>query len=98
MLPFEDRYTRQRRLTEVGHEGQRRLATARLILAPHAGVDVERDYLVRAGVSQIQVDPEGSPPPFPWPEFFEFTAPLCVARGAWCALSRIRTVLGLDSR
>lgn len=93
MLPFEDRYTRQRRLEEVGPDGQRRLATARLALAPHESSDIERDYLTRAGVAHLGVDAEAPPPAFPWSEFFEFQAPLSVARGAWCALSHIRSVL-----
>ena len=35
MLPFEDRYSRQRRLVEVGPDGQRRLEQTELVLAGH---------------------------------------------------------------
>lgn len=94
MLPFEDRYTRQRRLEEVGPEGQRRLEQSTLVLAPHADAELERDYLERAGVRQIRWDAAAVAPEFPWARHFEFTGPLGVARAAWSALARIRAVLG----
>ena len=96
MLPFEDRYTRQRRLEEVGPEGQRRLEQAAMVLARHADADLEREYLERAGVRQLSFDPTLSPAEFPWSEHFQFAGPLAVARGAWSALSRIRAVLARD--
>ena len=98
MLPFEDRYTRQRRLEEVGPDGQRRLEAARLALAPHESSDIEHEYLRRAGVGHLDLDAEAAPPAFPWSEFFEFPAPLSVARGAWCALSQIRSALMPERR
>lgn len=98
MLPFEDRYTRQRRLAEVGPDGQRRLADARLSLAAHESSDIEREYLTRAGVGHLGMDAEVPPPVFPWSGFFEFQAPLSVARGAWCALSHVRSVLMPERR
>jgi hypothetical protein len=93
MLPFEDRFTRQRRLREVGTEGQRRLGTSRMVLFSHAGSEIERDYLERAGVTQLDFDPQGSLPAFPWADVFEFDAASSVARGAWYALARIRSAL-----
>ncbi|HKO89638.1 MAG TPA: hypothetical protein VJU61_00705 [Polyangiaceae bacterium] len=96
MLPFEDRYSRQRRLVEVGPEGQRRLEQTELVLAPHADTDVEREYLTRAGITRIGQAPEGTAPVFPWSHHFRFSAPLAVARGAWCALSQIRVALGRE--
>ena len=97
MLPFEDRYTRQRRLPEVGPEGQARLSQARLGVAPHPDVALELDYLARAGVAAT-VDDSSSPLPFPWSDCFEHAAALGVARGAWCALARIRSELSLARR
>jgi len=94
MLPFEDRYSRQRRLVEVGPDGQRRLEQTELALAAHADADIEREYLVRSGVTRLELAAEGAVPEFPWSHHFRFSAPLSVARGAWCALSRIRTALG----
>jgi hypothetical protein len=93
MLPFEDRYTRQRRLAEVGPEGQLRLERERLAIARHADVDLEIDYLRRAGVQQVGVDAQQSALDFPWAAQFQFSGPLAVARGAWSALARIRAVL-----
>lgn len=93
MLPFEDRYTRQRRLAEVGPEGQRRLEGAALILARHESVELEADYLQRAGVQQISVAPDAPTVEFPWTEQFQFAGPSSVARGAYAALVRIRGVI-----
>jgi hypothetical protein len=96
MLPFEDRYTRQRRLPEVGPIGQERLSRARFRVAPHPDVELELDYLARAGAEAVQVDPAAPALPFPWSACFEHAAALGVARGAWCALSRIKRELGLE--
>jgi hypothetical protein len=96
MLPFEDRYTRQRRLPEVGPIGQERLCRARLCVAAHPDVELELDYLARAGVAAVQVDAVAPAPPFPWSACFEHPAALGVARGAWSALSRIKRELGLE--
>jgi len=106
MLPFEDRYTRQRRLEEVGPEGQLRLERQSLAIARHADVELELDYLRRAGVQQVTVhqvggqqvgaDAEQSALDFPWAAQFQFSGPLGVARGAWSALARIRAVLAAD--
>jgi hypothetical protein len=108
MLPFEDRYTRQRRLPEVGPEGQLLLERQRLAIAPHADVELELDYLRRAGVEQVtviqvggnglggqqvSVGAEQSALDFPWAAHFQFGGPLGVARGAWSALARIRAAL-----
>jgi hypothetical protein len=95
MLPFEDRYTRQRRLAEVGPKGQERLSQARLCVASHPDVELELDYLARAGLAEVRVDPAAPALAFPWTAWFEHDAALGVARGAWCALSRIRRELGV---
>ena len=101
MLPFEDRYTRQRRLAEVGPEGQLRLERQRLTIARHADVELELDYLRRAGVQQVTVrevtaDAQQSALDFPFAAQFQFDGPLAVARGAWSALARIRAALAAN--
>lgn len=96
MLPFEDRHSRQRRLPEVGPEGQTRLSQARFGVAPHPDLALELDYLERAGVAAAVVDRAQPPLAFPWSAWFEHPAALGVARGAWCALARIRAELSLD--
>jgi len=98
MLPFEDRHSRQRRLPEVGPQGQERLGEARLTVASHPDVDVEVDYLARAGVAAVAVSEGLSPLEFPWAAWFEHPAALGVARGAWCALTRIKSELSVESR
>jgi hypothetical protein len=94
LLPFEDRYTRQRRLEEVGPDGQHRLEQSVVVLAEHPDVELERDYLERAGVRQIVRDAAAPAPEFPWAAQFQFAGAAGVARGAWCALARIRSALG----
>src|SRR5688572_26249912 len=98
MLPFEDRYSRQRRLPEVGSSGQERLCATELLIAEHPDVELELDYLARAGLRRATVEPAGVVLAFPWAEWFEHDAALGVARGAWCALSRIKSELDIDSR
>ncbi len=93
MLPFEDRYTRQRRLPEVGPAGQRRLEAAVQVLAPHEASELEVDYLRRAGVQQLSFAPGAPAPEFPWAEHFQFAGPALVARGAHAALARIKAIL-----
>jgi hypothetical protein len=97
MLPFEDRYSRQRRLAEVGPEGQARLCSARLRVAPYPHLDVEVEYLSRAGVSVV-VDATVPAASFPFADWFEHPAARGVAEGAWCALSRIKHELAADAR
>jgi hypothetical protein len=97
MLPFEDRYSRQRRLAEVGPEGQARLCSARLRIPPSPHVDVELEYLARAGVSVV-VDVTGPASSFPFADWFEHAAARGVAEGAWCALFRIKHELAADPR
>lgn len=94
MLPFEDRYSRQRRLPEVGREGQLRISEARLSITPHEGVELEREYLLRAGVRDVSVEATGSSVEFPWAQQFRFAAPRELARGAHAALCRLRSILG----
>jgi hypothetical protein len=43
-------------------------------------------------------DSEAVPFTFPWSSWFESDAALGVARGAWCALARIKREIGLGSR
>ena len=93
MLPFEDRYSRQRRLDEVGPDGQRRLEQSELVLASHADTELEVEYLTRAGVRQLQFEAAAPVPIFPWAEQFRFDGPRSVASGAWHALTRIRAAL-----
>ena len=93
MLPFEDRYTRQRRLPEVGPSGQERLCVAQLVIPKHPDVQLELDYLARAGMAGVAVSDAIEAPVFPFVGWFEHAAALGVARGAWFALTRIKAEL-----
>jgi hypothetical protein len=95
MLPFEDRHSRQRRLAEVGAAGQARLEQAHLVMAEHEGSDVAREYLLRAGVRSVVLEPDRGAPPFPFADAFEFASSRELAHGAWRALAAIRDVLGM---
>ena len=50
MLPFEDRFSRQRQLSEVGREGQQRLLATEVLVVPSRSAWIELTYLQRAGV------------------------------------------------
>ncbi len=89
-----DRHDRHRRLVEVGDDGQARIAALDVLVPDGEGAEVEREYLVRAGVRGARIAPLPAPP-FPHAAHFGFAAPRAVAAGAWRALARIRAVLGL---
>lgn len=101
MLPFEDRFTRQRQLREVGLSGQKRISESHVVLGRGAADGVAADYLQRAGVN-VQVA-DGRP-------FGEtvstteqaralcaFDGPADYLVGTLAALGHLRLVLGLGS-
>ena len=89
---MDDRYDRQRRLAEVGPEGQRAIeaSCARLPAGPAATVALS--YLVRAGVSRASIERAASEP-FTHAAAFRFAAPRAVAEGADCALRQLKAAL-----
>ena len=91
MLPFEDRYTRQRRLPEIGARGQERLLASRVKLDTAPGSDIEAEYLRRAGVQVV--GEQASAVEFPLRAEFGHDASRSVAEGAWSALRKIREAL-----
>jgi hypothetical protein len=93
MPELDDRFSRQRILAEVGAAGQAKIAGARLALAPEPGVDIELEYLRRAGVGSAVVEPELAPQAFPFAAEFEFVATRTLARAAWSALDHLRNIL-----
>lgn len=100
MLPFEDRYSRQRKLPEVGPQGQRALANASLRVSPRVtGSEVfELCYLQRAGVARVTVSDAHVQLPSPHAQAFQFTAPRTLAVGALGALAQLRQTLGLTEQ
>ncbi len=94
----EDRYTRQRRLAEVGDEGQRRIHDADLRVCGGDGAVVETVYLLRVGVERVEMTPSADASEFSHASFFQFDASRRVAGGSWRALGKIRDVLNVRSR
>ena len=99
MLPFEDRYSRQRRLPEVGQFGQLKLDRARLQVAARGGDAswVETLYLHRAGIGQLTLSTAAQAPPFVHQGAFVFDATRTVAAGAHRALQQLRAQLGISA-
>jgi hypothetical protein len=93
MSGFEDRFSRQRLLAEVGAAGQAKIAGAQLALAAQPGVELEREYLRRAGVGDVSITAELAPEPFPFADQFEFATTRVLARAAWSALDHLRNIL-----
>ena len=89
-----DRYARQRRLAEVGDDGQARLAASRAEV--RGGSRVEIAYLVRAGVGTVTESALDAPERFPLDEAFCNEEAREVAASAWRALEKIRRALALE--
>lgn len=92
MLPFQDRYSRQRMLPEVGKRGQERIEALRVVVRGGPEAAVEFAYLKGAGVGQIELQITNAEPPNAWPHAAHFTraGPRAVGLGAWAALRRLR--------
>jgi hypothetical protein len=98
----EDRYTRQRRLREIGDAGQERLFAARVTLGgrPASGSVrgvpprdrssvIELVYLERAGVGSVAIDSLAAPRAFAHAESFHHEPARRHAAAAWRALRTI---------
>ena len=90
----EDRYTRQRRLKEIGDAGQERLFAAKVTLGGRAESVVELMYLERAGVGSVTIDSLAAPRAFPHAGLFHHPAARRHAAAAWRALRTIVEVTG----
>ena len=98
MTDDHSRYSRQRRLPEVGDAGQCRLERASLEARGRDGALVELAYLCRAGVNRVTLTLLEHPEPFVHAEAFRFEAPRAVGAGAWRALAQIRNVLEMEKQ
>lgn len=87
-----DRYTRQRRLAEVGDDGQRRILAARLPVGEGPEASYEREYLERAGAGVTSV-PGSSGEPFEHAAVFRHLASRRLAAGSWRALGALRGLI-----
>ena len=91
------RFSRQERLAEVGPAGQERIVGSTAVVRGARGADVERLYLVAAGVGRVTARETEAPEPFVHAAAFEFDAARDVGAGAWRALRTLRATLGIGS-
>ena len=88
-----DRYTRQRRLPEIGGAGQRRIEAAEAVVRGRDGADIEARYVTGAGVRNVVHDASAAPLAFAHADFFTFPSSRRVAAGAWRALCTLKRAL-----
>ncbi len=93
MLPFEDRYTRQRQLPEVGETGQQRIEALAVELPPGSRAQVARVYLERAGVRELRHAANASDTPFRHAQYFRHEVAARVGGGTHFALTCLRRAL-----
>jgi hypothetical protein len=89
-----DRYTRQRRLREIGDAGQQRIESGAVTISGGPGAMLELVYLHRAGVGRVSVDALATPAPFPHAEHFRHPV---ARRHAAASFRALRTILELAS-
>jgi hypothetical protein len=91
----DPRFSRQERLAEVGVAGQERILRSKAVVRGKRGADVERLYLLGAGVGSVTTREAEEPEPFAHGAVFEFDAARDVGAGAWRALGKLRATLGI---
>jgi hypothetical protein len=91
---MEDRYARQRLLAAVGDLGQARLAAATYVVGGDGSLssEIEREYLTRAGATELLASREPSPA-FAHAAAFRHAEARDFAAGAWRALSQLKNAL-----
>lgn len=91
---MEDRYARQRLLPAVGELGQARIAAATYVVGSDGSLssEVEREYLARAGASELFAGSEPGPA-FAHAAAFRHAEARDFAAGAWRALAQLKNVL-----
>lgn len=97
MSDAPDRYSRQRRLAEVGDAGQARIERARAEVFGTDGALTEVSYLARAGIGSVTVLPNVKPTPFLHASSFRHDATRAFGAGAWRALATLRAALGVEA-
>jgi hypothetical protein len=90
-----DRYSRQRRLAQVGDAGQARLEDARFDVTAGPSALVEVAYLARAGARAVLVDRFLPRAPFAHAAHFRHAASRRLAAGSWRALQKLTATLRL---
>ncbi|HEX2732385.1 MAG TPA: hypothetical protein VHM70_12295 [Polyangiaceae bacterium] len=95
MLPFEDRYTRQRQLPEIGLQGHERIRAHRAVVGSDAASPSAKLYLQRAGVALFDCG-DSAEQHSEIARIFEFEAARRFGLGCWRALSEVGRALGLE--
>ncbi|HVJ21127.1 MAG TPA: hypothetical protein VM686_37205 [Polyangiaceae bacterium] len=90
---MDDRYTRQRRLPEVGDAGQARLERAALAVAAGPDALTELAYLERAGAREILISRWQAPEVFTHAAHFRHAPSRKLGAGSWRALRQINRIL-----
>lgn len=94
-----DRHLRQRRVKEIGDQGQALLCATTVVLPQSAKADLTALYLERAGLIIQRVDgPAPAPDRFPHGQFFRNEATRAVAAASWEALNEVRRALHWAAR
>jgi hypothetical protein len=88
-----DRFVRQRRLKEIGDDGQDLILRTCFRVAAGDECWIERDYLARAGAAMVAINADLVPEPFPHAAVFRHAAARRHAAGAWRALRQIKALL-----
>jgi hypothetical protein len=96
MNELDDRYTRQRRLAEVGDAGQARIGAATVEVHGRDGAIIEAEYLHRAGVVRLSIVPDLEPSRFAHEAHFRFFASRRIGAGAWRALEKLRRLVAAE--
>jgi hypothetical protein len=93
----DDRYTRQRRLREIGDAGQARLERASVVVHGGEAAVLELLYLHRAGVGSVMIDSFGESRPFVHEAQFRHPVARRHAAASWRALRAIVEIVGADT-
>jgi hypothetical protein len=90
----DDRYTRQRRLREIGDAGQELLERASVVVGTDRAALVELVYLQRAGVGSVTMHSFAKPRAFVHEATFEQPAARRHAAASWRALRALVEIVG----
>ena len=93
----DDRYTRQRRLREIGDAGQQRLFASNVSIGGGPEAVVELIYLHRAGVGAVAIDGFAEARAFVHANLFRHAAARHHAAASWRALRTLVELVRADT-
>jgi hypothetical protein len=92
---MSDRYIRQKKLQEIGNEGQLKLTHSTVVVPVAYENGPAKEYLLRSGIGLVVVGDQRETPEFPHSFHFQFETCRTFAHGAWFATRRIAEIVGL---